>query len=172
MSLSACTRWTVGKAVALVNLLVEEGEALARERLYETLEGYGLDETQLDREGFVALAGRLRDVFAAEDRGSRVEHLNVLLEHFQPSPRVVEHGGEDPHFHYVTGDGPAVDRVGASLAMALASAIVAQGAERFGWCAAPSCDRLFFDRSRNRSQRFCSRSCATRVHVADHRART
>ena len=171
MSLGTFSAWAVDKSVALVNLLIDHGETATRGQVHTLVAGYGVDEADVDVAGFLDLARRLHHSFQATDQTTRITRLNALLERFQPSPRIVEHDAQDPHFHYVTADGPAVDHVGASMVMALADAVVDQGADRFGWCEAPACERLFFDRSRSRTQRFCSRGCATRVHVAAHRAR-
>jgi predicted RNA-binding Zn ribbon-like protein len=170
MSLGLFTRWAVERAVDLVNLFGTE-ERVTRRQLQELLANYGYRERDFRVDDFAQLARRLRHVFEAENPTVVIGRLNELLERFQPSPRIVDHDELGPHLHYVTGDLPPVDHIGASFVMAIANAVVDQGADRFGCCAAPTCERLFFDKSRNRSQRFCSRSCATRVHVAAHRAR-
>jgi predicted RNA-binding Zn ribbon-like protein len=170
MSLGLFTRWAVERAVDLVNLF-RENERVTRRQLQELLANYGYPEKDFRVGAFEQLAERLRHVAEAEDTAAFIERLNELLERFQPSPRIVDHDELGPHLHYVTRNLPPVDHIGASFAMAIANAVVDQGADRFGWCDAPSCERLFFDKSSNRSQRFCSKSCATRVHVAAHRAR-
>ena len=38
-------------------------------------------------------------------------------------------------------------------------------------CAAPDCDDVLVDLSKNRSRRFCGTTCANRVNVAAFRAR-
>ncbi len=170
MTLGAFTIWAVDHATALVNLYRDRGEAVTRHDLQELVRNYGFSEDEVDVADFAWLADDLREVFVHPSRATRVERLNALLDRYQPTPRIVQHDSQEPHFHYVT-TGPPVDHVGSSFVMAIANAVVDQGAERFGWCAAPHCQKLFFDRSRNRSQRFCSRSCATRVHVRAYRAR-
>ncbi len=171
MAYGAYTRSTVDEAVALANLFIDRDGEVTRADLGELLRLYVLPEDELDVAQFAALAERIRHVVAVEDRESRVVRLNALLEDFQPSPRVTQHDGQEPHFHYVAADGPAVVHVGASFAMALANALVDYGSDRLGRCAAPDCERLYFDHSRSRQRRFCSKTCATRVHVAAHRAR-
>jgi predicted RNA-binding Zn ribbon-like protein len=171
MSLGVFTLWAVDRAVDLVNRFTEP-DTVTRPRLHRLLANYGFREEDLAVDAFEALAGHLRRVFEDEDEAVRIERLNELLGRFQPSPRVVDHDDLGPHFHYVTSDLPPVDHIGASMVMAIANAVVDQGVDRFGWCAAPSCTRLFYDRSRNRSQRYCSKSCATRVNVRAHRARS
>ena len=40
-----------------------------------------------------------------------------------------------------------------------------------GLCAAPDCDFVVIDLSRNRSRRFCDSGCGNRANVAAYRAR-
>ena len=43
---------------------------------------------------------------------------------------------------------------------------------RLAVCAAPDCEHVLVDLSRNRSKRYCdSRTCGNRLHVAAYRAR-
>ncbi|MGC9538934.1 CGNR zinc finger domain-containing protein [Streptomyces sp. UG1] len=42
---------------------------------------------------------------------------------------------------------------------------------RLGRCSAPGCRTVFVDVSRNGRRAYCSRLCATRVHVSAHRDR-
>jgi len=170
MSLGTFTTWAVEHAVDLVNLYSQAGDEVSREQLHLLVRNYGYPPTDLDVGDFHRLANELRSVFVEPDQDTRIDRLNELLDHYQPTPRIVAHDDLAPHLHYVV-TGPPVDHVGSSFVMAMANAFVDHGWERFGWCAAPRCDNLFFDRSRNRSQRYCSRSCATRVNVRAHRAR-
>jgi predicted RNA-binding Zn ribbon-like protein len=41
---------------------------------------------------------------------------------------------------------------------------------RLGTCAAPRCDRVYVDVSRNATRRFCSTACQNRVKAAAFRA--
>jgi predicted RNA-binding Zn ribbon-like protein len=45
------------------------------------------------------------------------------------------------------------------------------GSDRFGVCADERCGNVYLDTSSNCCRRFCSERCATRSHVAAHRAR-
>jgi predicted RNA-binding Zn ribbon-like protein len=42
--------------------------------------------------------------------------------------------------------------------------------DRLGVCAAPRCDRVYVDTSRNATRRFCSTACQNRVKAAAFRA--
>lgn len=168
MEYETFTAQTVSEAVDLVNAVADGG---GEDRIGEVLQLYGLREHRLDVAAFRSLAERIRPVFEAPTVAERVETLNALISSYEPSPFIAEHDGQGPHFHYVPDDGADVRRVGASLTMALAHVVVDVGADRLGRCPAPRCRHVFVDRTRNGSQRYCSKTCATRVHVAEHRAR-
>jgi predicted RNA-binding Zn ribbon-like protein len=170
MSLDTSTSWIVDRAIQLVNLLADP-EPITGPRLHEVLAGYGYDEDELDVAAFTVLASRLHELFERADPAPRIGRINDLIRQYEPLPCIVDHDGMGPHFHWVVDDRPPVEHISTSMTMGIATAVVERGADRFGWCAAPACERLFFDRSRNRSQRYCSRSCATRVNVRAYRAR-
>ena len=174
MSLGSSTSLAVDRAVGLVNLHVESDGAISQHDLQQLLTAYTPDGGQLDTAAFDQLGAELHDALHALAPDERVRRINGLLECLQPIPRLRLHDDlhDEPGAYFEYGvAGTDADRIAAVLVMSIANAVVEEGAERFGWCAAPQCERLFFDRSRNRSQRFCSRMCATRVHVRAHRAR-
>lgn len=169
MDYETFTAQTVAEAVGLTNLFATP--EVAEADLAELLHLYA-PSRPVDVTAFGSLAHRLRAVFAADDADARVARLNDLIETYEPRPIIAEHDGQAPHFHFAPDDGDDVRRVGASLVMALAHVVVDEGADRLGRCGAPGCDRVFVDHSRGGNRRFCSKTCATRVHVAAHRART
>lgn len=170
MEYGTFTAQTVGEAVALANLVTDG--AATEAALREVLALYDLHVAPLDVAAFRALADAVGEVFRAPDATRRTAVLNGLLTAFEPAPFLAEHDGQAPHFHFVPDDRPDVERVGASLAMALAHVVVDHGGDRLGTCDAPGCERVYVDQTRNGNQRFCSKTCATRVHVARHRARS
>lgn len=160
----------MSEAVDLTNVFGTD-ELVMGDDLRDLLHLYVLVDEPIDVAGFGGLAIRLRAVFTAPTADERVALLNALLADHRPQPWIASHDGQPPHFHYVSDDGPDLHRVGASLAMALAQVVVDDGARRLRTCRADGCTNVFVDRTRNRSRRFCSKTCATRVHVAAHRAR-
>lgn len=170
MDYDTFTDQTVSEAVGLANLFAD-GVAVDACDLHDLLHLYALVDDPVDVAGFAGLADRLRAVFETVEAGERVAQLNDLLASHEPRPFLAAHDGQAPHFHYVGEDGTDVERVGASLAMALAHVVVDGGTDRLGSCAADDCRNVFVDRTRNRSQQYCSKTCATRIHVAAHRAR-
>jgi predicted RNA-binding Zn ribbon-like protein len=170
MDYDTFTAQTVSEAVELTNLLAAE-PPVSEDQVRRVLHLYGLREGPLDLAGFRHLGARIRGVFDAQDTDALIGALNQLIGAYEPSPYIADHDGQGAHFHFVPDDGADVRRVGASLAMALAHVVVDYGADRLGRCPAPTCRNVFVDRTRNGIQRFCSKTCATRVHVAEHRAR-
>ncbi|HEX7824325.1 MAG TPA: CGNR zinc finger domain-containing protein [Mycobacterium sp.] len=131
------------------------------------------DET-IDEPGLLALAQAARPVFVASDAGdgdAAAASVNALLTCYRPTPTLAQHDDEPWHLHF---HGPARSDPsgwGGGVAVALATVIGSEYADRLGVCAAPTCDRVFVDVSRNGTRRFCSETCQNRVKVAAHRAR-
>jgi predicted RNA-binding Zn ribbon-like protein len=108
---------------------------------------------------------------AAGDDQSVVRRLNSLLEQHPLRPRISGHDAQTWHLHVNdSGDSVAEILIGEAL-YGMTLAVTELGADRFGWCAAESCDDAFFDATANHSKRFCSTRCATRTNVAAYRQR-
>ncbi|WP_163511882.1 CGNR zinc finger domain-containing protein [Fodinicola acaciae] len=121
-----------------------------------------------------AVKSGLREVFeiaAGNDEVGAVDALNALLEAHPMRPRISGHDSRRWHLH-VTGHGAGIGaEYGAGAVWGLAVAFTKWGASRFGLCSGKGCDNVYLDTSTNASRRFCSDRCATRAHVAAHRAR-
>lgn len=117
---------------------------------------------------------RLRTVFALGTAGKDsdvVAELNALLDAYPIRPRISGHDASDWHMH-VTGRGSAVSaEYLAGAVWGLAAWVCRYGSARFGICADDRCGNVYLDTSSNNCRRFCSERCATRSHVAAHRAR-
>jgi predicted RNA-binding Zn ribbon-like protein len=117
---------------------------------------------------------RLRDVFEYGTSGRDAEavtELNALLEAYPVQPRISGHDSSDWHMH-VTGRGASVSaEYLAGAAWGLSVWLCEYGSARFGVCADDRCRNVYLDTSSNCCRRFCSERCATRSHVAAHRAR-
>lgn len=121
----------------------------------------------------VRFARGARPIFEAvadEDHHRAAEATNALLVWTKPQPRV-DHSasGWNLHFHGPTGDLGAGWAAGcaAALAMAIGSSL----AGRLGICEAPACDRVYVDRSKNNTRRFCQTTCQNRVKNTAFRTR-
>jgi predicted RNA-binding Zn ribbon-like protein len=117
---------------------------------------------------------RLRDVFEAGTGGrdsDAVMELNALLSTYPVQPRISGHDAADWHMH-VTSRGASVSaEFLAGAAWGLSVWLCEFGSARFGICADERCGNVYLDTSSNNCRRFCSERCATRSHVAAHRAR-
>ena len=118
------------------------------------------------------LRGRLRAVFDAADDAAAVQLVNDLVADARTTPRLTDHDGWPLHIHYYAPGARLAEHLAADCGMALAFVIAAGERSRLATCAAPDCDRVLVDLSRNRSKRYCdSRTCGNRLHVAAYRAR-
>lgn len=122
----------------------------------------------------VRTAQQLRAVFDAVDddrTDDAADLVNALLRTTGARPQLDRVDGEpwQVHFHGTT-DTLAVGW-SAGCATALALAIGSNLAGRLGVCAAPQCDRVYVDNSRNAVRHFCSNACRNRVKAAAFRAR-
>jgi predicted RNA-binding Zn ribbon-like protein len=130
--------------------------------------------TERDLGVFRRAQRRLRDVFALGTAGRDadvVTELNGLLEAFPVKPWISGHDATDWHMH-VTGRGSTLSaEYLARATWGLAVWVCEYGSARFGVCADERCGNVYLDTSSNNCRRFCSERCATRSHVAAHRAR-
>ncbi|WDZ85497.1 CGNR zinc finger domain-containing protein [Micromonospora cathayae] len=117
---------------------------------------------------------RLRDVFGYGTSGRDAEavaELNALLEAYPVHPHISGHDSSDWHMHPASrGASIAVDYL-AGAVWGLSVWLCEYGSARFGVCADERCGNVYLDTSSNCCRRFCSERCATRSHVAAHRAR-
>lgn len=168
----------VDLAIALVNSSEDPGGALSTvEDLnafldkYEGLwDGVARPPAAHDLPGARKLKAALREVIASPDDETAAERINEILSDHGAEPRVSYHSGI-PHLHFEPVGSRMIDWLGAITAMALASVIVEHGVDRFGVCAAKTCDDVYIDTSRNRSRKNCSSTCSTREAVAAYRKR-
>lgn len=120
------------------------------------------------------LRSRLRNVLElviGNDQDGVIDAVNALIVDSNATPRLVEHDGIPPHLHYTPPDAPLDQRLAAEVGVALAILVRDQGLDRLRICAAPDCENVLVDLSKNRSRRFCATQCANRQHVAAYRRR-
>jgi predicted RNA-binding Zn ribbon-like protein len=127
-----------------------------------------------DLAAFRRVQKRLREIFglgSSERDGDAVVALNAMLETYPVQPRISGHDAGDWHMH-VTGRGSSASaEFLAGAIWGLAVWLCEYGSARFGVCADERCGNVYLDTSSNCCRRFCSERCATRSHVAAHRAR-
>jgi hypothetical protein len=162
-------------AVALVNARLETPQDLTALVRPDRPEPGELGElTDRDMGVLRRAQRRLRRVFALGTAGQDAEvvgELNTLLDAFPVRPNISGHDATDWHMH-VTGRGASVSAEFLARAVwGLAVWVCEYGSARFGVCADQRCGNVYLDTSSNNCRRFCSERCATRSHVAAHRAR-
>ncbi|NYD43343.1 CGNR zinc finger domain-containing protein [Nocardioides panaciterrulae] len=119
-------------------------------------------------------AERARVVFESVADGDvprAAEVVNLLLRETGARPQLdrFDDGAWSLHFHGL--DDSLAHGWAAGVAAGLALAVGSELAGRLGVCAAPGCDRVYVDTSRNSQRRFCSTRCQSRVKAAVHRSR-
>ena len=130
----------------------------------------GWTASERDLREIKTLRSSLRAVFDTPDEKEAAARINAVLSDARAMPRLSLHG-EGAHLHFETDEDNTAKRLGTATAMGLAMALIEGGYERFGKCNSSTCDDVFVDTSRNRSQLRCSDTCTTRENVAAHRAR-
>jgi predicted RNA-binding Zn ribbon-like protein len=179
MAMAHDTEFVLRAACVLVNTGRIDGDQLSEQsQLGDYLAEFGMtgrrDHDECELQAVRTLRVALGQVWAAACNEERaVELVNALLRQTRATPCLTRHA-EMPqwHLHLAAADAPLATRLGAEIAMALADLIRADELRRLKLCAAPDCDAVLIDLSRNRSRMFCDTgNCANRQHVAAYRAR-
>jgi len=173
------TELTLRAACVLINTDRVDGEQLGHLAALDAyLDGFGWtgrrDHDAAELQSVHRLRERLGKIWAAADDEERaVEQVNALLKDTRAAPWLTRHP-EMPewHLHLASIHDPLWQRMGAEMAMALADLIRAGELRRLKICAAPDCEAVLMDLSRNRSRIFCDTgNCGNRQHVAAYRQR-
>ncbi|MGH3447076.1 MAG: CGNR zinc finger domain-containing protein, partial [Nocardioidaceae bacterium] len=119
-----------------------------------------------------AVRKRFGTFFDLADPTDAATAVNSLLAEATVQPRLSRHDGYDWHMHYFPPDATLAEHLAVDGGMALAHVVTEEETDRLSVCAAPDCDAVLVDLSRNRSKRYCdARSCGNRLHVAAYRER-
>jgi predicted RNA-binding Zn ribbon-like protein len=164
---------------ALVNTydptLGDDGEQLADlDTLNGFLDEFGWTGSRAHDDAELADVRALRDrlrTFWQRSEEDVVDLVNALLREAEALPQLVRHDPWHYHFHSTPDDAPIARRLAVEFAMAMADMVRQEELGRLRLCAAPDCEDVMVDLSKNRSRRFCDTTCANRVNVAAYRAR-
>ncbi|BCI51911.1 hypothetical protein NIIDNTM18_11890 [Mycolicibacterium litorale] len=179
MNFTHDTELTLRAACVLVNTDRVDGEQLGDlAALDQYLDSFGWTGRRDRDDAELAEVHRLRSRLgriwaAAEDEERTVGQVNALLSDTHAAPWLTRHP-EMPewHLHLASIHDPLGQRMGAEMAMALADLIRGGELRRLKTCAAPDCEAVLVDLSRNRSRMFCDTgNCGNRQHVAAYRER-
>ncbi len=115
---------------------------------------------------------RLRALWSAGDRAEAAALVNAILRETTSTPYLTKHDQLDWHLHMTEQDAPLAHRMGAEAAMGVLDLIRTDNLARLKTCAAPDCEAVLVDLSRNSSKRYCDTgNCGNRANVAAYRAR-
>src|SRR5881628_306962 len=177
LNFSHDTEITLRAACVLVNTDRVDGERLdGMAALDDYLDGFGWtgrrDRDDAELESVRKLRARVGKIWGhADDEERVVGQVNALLSDTRAAPWLTRHA-EMPewHLHLASIHDPLWQRMGAEMAMSLADLIRAGELRRLKICAAPDCEAVLVDLSRNRSGKFCDTgNCGNRQHVAAYR---
>jgi predicted RNA-binding Zn ribbon-like protein len=117
-----------------------------------------------------AMRSRLRGLWGLDADGV-VTEVNAILRHSHAMPQLVRHDEWDYHLHATPPEASLADRVVVEAAMAFVDVVRQRELDRLRVCDADDCDAVVVDLSKNRSRRYCTVTCSSRVNVAAFRAR-
>jgi predicted RNA-binding Zn ribbon-like protein len=171
------TEEALAEAAALVNTRrggVDQLESIAG--LDRFLEEFAMSGerlgTEAELEAVREIRERLRALWHAVDRAEAAALVNAILHDTATTPYLTKHDQLDWHLHMTEQDAPLANRIGAESAMGLLDLIRTDNLARLKTCAAPDCDAVLVDLSRNSSKRYCDTgNCGNRANVAAYRAR-
>jgi hypothetical protein len=130
------------------------------------------DLTERDLAEVHEFRGRVGEVFDAEDEDASAAAVNSLVSSSIVTPRLTDHDGYGWHVHYFAPGSSLTEHLRIECGMALVHVVASGELSRLRRCAAPDCDHVLVDLSRNRSKRYCdARTCGNRLHVAAYRER-
>lgn len=123
-----------------------------------------------DLDALLVLRGDLAPVFAAATVENAVKLLDPMLRDAVIPTRLTATRGA-AYWSWGT-DQRGIDALRARLLTALAAHVVRHGVSRLGVCQASPCPRVFVDRSRARTRRFCCDRCNDRAAALAYRQRS
>jgi predicted RNA-binding Zn ribbon-like protein len=171
------TELALAEAAALVNTVGLDGDTLATladldDYLARTPYTGVIRRTQEELESVRGLRPRLRKFWTVKDRDEAAALVNDILMEADARPYLARHNGWDWHLHVTKPEAPLADRIAAEAAMAFLDLIRANALGRLRICAAPDCEDVLVDLSKNSSKRYCDTgNCGNRTNVAAYRAR-
>lgn len=128
------------------------------------------DHDDAELAGVRAARDRIRAVWAM-DPDDAVAEVNAMLREAEALPQLVRHPPYDWHIHATPDTAPLGERMLVEVAMALVDVIRSGETHRLRACAAPDCEGVLVDLSRNGSKRFCSIRCGNRMNMIAFRER-
>ena len=176
MTFAPDTNVALGSIVALINTAHLPVDGLltgADLDHFLTEQGFTGSRTHNDAElrSVRQLRTQLHDIWRSDEERC-VMAVNNILRNARALPQLVKHDGWDYHIHATVPEAPLSERMAVEAAMALVDVLRSGELSRLRVCAAPDCESVLLDVSRNRSKRYCDvGNCANREHVRAYRQR-
>ena len=104
-------------------------------------------------------------------RDEAVAEVNAMLTEANALPQLVRHDALDWHLHATRPTAPLDERIRVEVALAVVDVIRSDEMGRLRACAAPDCEGLLLDLSRNGSKQYCSVRCGNRMNMVAFRSR-
>ncbi len=129
-----------------------------------------VDHDPVELAAVQATRDRVRAVWTMA-RDDAVTQVNAMLRETVALPQLVRHDDFDWHIHATPDTAPLAQRMLVEVAMALVDVIRADEMHRLRACAAPDCDGVLVDLSRNGSKQYCGIRCGNRMNMIAFRER-
>ena len=104
-------------------------------------------------------------------RDDAVIEVNAMLLEANALPQLQRHDTYDWHIHAIEDAAPLGERMRVEVAMTFLDVIRSDEMHRLRLCAAPDCDGVLIDLSRNGSKQYCSIRCGNRMNMIAFRER-
>jgi len=104
-------------------------------------------------------------------RDEAVDEVNAMLLEARALPQLQRHDSYDWHIHAIDDAAPLGERMRVEVAMTFVDVIRSDEMHRLRLCAAPDCDGVLADLSRNGSKQYCSIRCGNRMNMVAFRER-
>ncbi|HGG56725.1 MAG TPA: CGNR zinc finger domain-containing protein [Nannocystis exedens] len=128
--------------------------------------------TRLEASDLINAANAWFEAFATESQPDQAAAaLQAMLRRAPPTVVVEGHHGELRQRLTPDPGADDLDRLIATGALTLLTALTGSKPALLGTCSAERCCDVFVDRSPQRNRRFCCTRCQTRTRVSRHRAR-
>lgn len=167
------TEQWLGTVVDLVNSVGELEDLPSLDAFVRRHDISGVDGlAPRDLTGVHRVRRSVTPIFDAATDHEAATLVNALVSAAPVKPRLTDHDGYEYHIHYSSPGATLAEHMAVDCGMALALVISVGERERLRHCAAPDCNNVLVDLSRNRSKRYCdARTCGNRLHVAAYRER-
>lgn len=128
--------------------------------------------TEKDLPAIYQLRTKLRTIWSAERLEIAQAHTNQLLAYGSIRPELAQANASQLYLDFrVASDVSTLHEITIKSAVGMGVILQYYGLASLRTCAAPPCQVVFIDTSRNQSRRYCADRCANRHNIAAYRQR-